>query len=236
MVSHHHKCIFVHVPKAGGQSIETFFLNDLGLTWKNRRPLLLMPNSEPDVGPPFLGHLTAQEYTEHHYISQELFDSYFVFSCVRNPWSRAVSFYKYLGYHNTHTFRQFVEDILPGELFDSKFYFVRPQVDYITDSQGHIIVNYVAKLETLDQDFEVVRESLNVDGPLPHVNSAKPQGIRPGRHPRSIVRYLRHRYLVAQDKLPTHKSYAAYYSHDLVERIADIYRRDVEAFDYSFDA
>ena len=134
-----------------------------------------------------------------------------------------------------HPFRQFVEDILPSKLFNNKFYFVRPQLDYITNDQGHIMVDYVAKLETLNRDFEVVRETLNVDGPLPHVNSAKSQRSQLGHHPRNITRYLRYRYLAARGRLPTYNNYVAYYDDQLVEKIGDIYRCDVEAFNYTFE-
>ena len=32
MISHEHKTVFIHIPKCGGQSVETCFLDDLGLS------------------------------------------------------------------------------------------------------------------------------------------------------------------------------------------------------------
>ena len=235
MVSHRHKAIFVHVPKAGGQSIETFFLNDLGLTRRTRTPLLLMPNPAPDVGPPRLAHLTAQEYTRYHYVTEEQFDEYLTFATVRDPWARAVSTYKYLGYHNSTTFRKFVERKLPVDLFDRMEYFVRPQFDYVAGSDGRVAVDHVLKLETLDADFDVIREALGLEGPLPHVNKSPPPRMGPSLRPRPMARYLRRQYLVARGLLPDHRDYREYYEPDLVERVADLYRRDVEAFGYRFD-
>ena len=54
VISHEHRCVFVHIPKCAGQSIETVFLEDLGLDWSNRSILLLRPNECPDIGPPRL--------------------------------------------------------------------------------------------------------------------------------------------------------------------------------------
>ena len=52
MISHNHEYVFVHIPKCGGQSIEHVFLNDLGLEWHNRSPLLLRPNDNLEIDSP----------------------------------------------------------------------------------------------------------------------------------------------------------------------------------------
>lgn len=66
MISHKHRFIFVYIPKVAGLSIELYFLNNLGLDWKNRRPLLLMHNTEPEIGPQKLAHLLALDYVKYH--------------------------------------------------------------------------------------------------------------------------------------------------------------------------
>ena len=52
MLSHQDKCLFVHIPKAAGQSVESIFVQRSGLTWQTRDALLLRPNKEPEQGPP----------------------------------------------------------------------------------------------------------------------------------------------------------------------------------------
>lgn len=108
MICHHHKCIFIHIPKTAGQSIEHVFLDLLGLTWETRAPLLLRFNDRKELGPPRLAHLKANDYVNFKYISEELFNSYFKFSFVRNPWSRLVSFYNYRKYYLFYNFKYFV--------------------------------------------------------------------------------------------------------------------------------
>ena len=95
LISHSHKTVFVHVPKCGGQSIETAFLADLGLDWETRAPLLLRLNDNLRLGPPRLAHLIARDYARYHYLSDELFRSYYSFAILRDPVARTVSLYNF---------------------------------------------------------------------------------------------------------------------------------------------
>ena len=81
-------CVFVHVPKCAGQSVEMFFLNRIGLDWERRAPLLLRPNDVPALGPHLLAHLKAHEYVEKKWMTPLEFNEYFKFAFVRNPWGQ----------------------------------------------------------------------------------------------------------------------------------------------------
>jgi len=163
MLSHEHKCIFVHIPKAAGISIEQVFLDALGLDFAHRDSLLLGIANRDGKGPKILSHLTAREYVECGYVSQGTFDAYFKFTFVRNPYDRVYSFYKYLGYARLVSFETFILHELPRLFGDPRLdYFIKPMSSYVYDESGTRFVDYVGKLETIDEDFGQVARRLNL--------------------------------------------------------------------------
>ena len=64
MICRSFNCIFIHIPKAAGRSIEQYFINRLNLDRENashRQQLLLTDNSDPARGTEKLSHLSAAE-------------------------------------------------------------------------------------------------------------------------------------------------------------------------------
>jgi len=173
MISHPHKTIFIHIPKCAGQSIESAFLEDLGLDWSTRAPLLLRPNSNTKIGPPRLAHLTARQYVEYHYVSEELFKSYYSFSVLRDPIDRVISTYNYMNIKNKSgefaSWKTFLYNWLP-EKMKTKNFFVLPQSDYILDLSGEVMVNDLFMLNTLEEKFPVIKEKAMLRCDLGHVN------------------------------------------------------------------
>ena len=90
MLDRKHNTIFVHVPKAAGQSVEKVFIERNGLTWSKRGPLLLRENDDPSVGPERLAHLTAAEYYELGHVTREEFDRMYKFAFVRKEMYRSL--------------------------------------------------------------------------------------------------------------------------------------------------
>lgn len=215
MISHHDKCLFVHVPKCAGQSVEIFFLRRVGLDWQRRAPLLLRANDVAELGPPRLAHLKAVEYLEKKWVTADQFDQYFKFTFVRNPWDRIASFYRYLGYDRLCSFSTFVAKHLPAKM-EKKAWFLCPQADYLYDSEGKLRVNFVGRFETLAADFATVCERMGIpDRQLPHVNDS---------HKRGPVQRFRRR----------PRPYKEMYDERSRAIVASLYAADVEAFGYSF--
>jgi hypothetical protein len=98
VICHQYRCVFVHIPKTAGMSIEQVFPDLLGLSWKARERLLLGRNEDPRQGPPKLEHLTAGDYLTCGHLTAAQFEWYFKVSFMRNPRDRIVPEYKYRGY------------------------------------------------------------------------------------------------------------------------------------------
>ncbi|WP_268035274.1 sulfotransferase family 2 domain-containing protein [Algoriphagus sp. PAP.12] len=162
MISHKHKCIFIHVPKAAGTSIERVFLEDLDLDMDNRHALLLGASTNISLGPRRISHLLAREYVSGHFISQELFESYFKFAFVRNPISRIYSTYKFLNFDRYVDFDTFVSKKI-DRLSEDKMYgfFMKPAYDYLFDENGKCLVDYIGKFESISVDFTNIISNIN---------------------------------------------------------------------------
>ena len=217
MISHHDKCVFVHVPKCAGQSIEMFFLARVGLEWETRAPLLLRPNDVPALGPPRLAHLKAHEYVEKKWMTPAQFDEYFKFAFVRNPWDRIASFYRFLGFDRRCSFSRFVTRHLPGQI-EKRHWFLCPQAEYLYDKDDQLLVDFVGRFESLAQDFASACQHMGMsNATLPHVNDSK--RARPG-----VMRWITRPSLPYRDMYNTHSQ----------QVVASLYEADVEAFKYRF--
>ncbi len=230
MISSKHKTIFIHIPKVAGQSIETMFLNDLGLDWKSRHSLLLRKKKPKEKGPSRLAHLRARDYVEFGYIDQVDFDEYFKFSFVRNPYSRTYSYYRYLGYANIMKFKDFVQEILRKKIDNNHFFFLS-QSEYLYDKDGKKLVDFVGKLETIEDDINEVikRANLRVKE-LPHVNKSKNELTR------GLSKIIKNPLLLMNlhtNNKPV-KDYTKMYDHESEKIVRQYYHDDLVNFNYKF--
>lgn len=142
MISHKYSVIFIHVNKTGGTSVEDAFRE---------------PNWD---------HQTPDEYIEMY--GKDVWDSYFKFATVRNPWDRMVSLYHFntKAHGENRKFPEWLEDAVynPNK-------FKGPQLDWIT-LDGKICVDFICRFETLNLDFQKVCKHLDVNLTLPHSNKS----------------------------------------------------------------
>ncbi|WP_082850117.1 sulfotransferase family 2 domain-containing protein [Halioglobus sp. HI00S01] len=214
MLCHKHNCVFVHIPKTAGMSVEQWFLDRLGLQEEDRPKLLLYRNDDPEKGPPRMAHLLAHQYVDCGHISADLFETYFRFSIVRNPYKRLISMYHYLPQSRATSFDDFVFNRFFRHLWRNMYWFVRPQVEYLNDKNGNMLVNRVIRFEQLNEDFSAVAKQLQLpDTPLPKVN-------------------------VSRDHRPKeYRSLADYYRRDETRRwVEHLYADDLAYFKYDFPA
>lgn len=223
-------CIFVHIPKTAGRSVEKFFLNKLGLDRDNaddRQQLLIVDNDDPARGTQKLTHLSASEYVDCGHITKEEFSSYFKFSFVRNPWARIVSEYRYRNFLGHKSFKDFVLNKLPEPGWDDKYRHIMPQTEMLYDGEGRLLVDFVGRFERLQNDFDHVCEHLGfTESTLPHVNSSDKKS-------RELRRKIRNR--LRHNGENNFRNYTEFYDAETRKTVANMYRADIEAFGYMFD-
>ena len=171
-ISHKHKCIFVHIPKCAGTSIE----HALGMHG---------PNEEIGIKP-FIHTCTDQEHLfgkgAQHYTIQEIrsiiypevFDSYFKFGMVRNPWDRLVSHFAWRGrkwtdginlekkQFNTQLL-QFYKSVVSGKEYPIH---LKQQWEFLYDDENKLLVDYIGRVENLQVDWAEICDQLGISLPL----------------------------------------------------------------------
>jgi hypothetical protein len=233
VICHPYRCVFVHVPKTGGISVEHVFLRLVGLTWDTREPLLLRANDDPAKGPPRLAHLKSTEYVSCGYLSQEQFETYFKFSFVRNPWDRMVSEYKYRGHPMRMSFKTWLLGHLPPPGFTDHYCHLVPQHEFIYDGEGRLLVDFVGRFESLQADFDAVCERLGIPRAfLPHENRSLETAPRI-RSLKGLKRRVR-RWLWTLRPKNVYPHYTDYYDEESRAHVARLYRKDIELFGYDF--
>lgn len=153
------KCIFIHVPKAAGTSI------NLAIYGKT------------------LGHYPASTFQVKF---PNLFQKSFKFSFVRNPWDRVLSAYRFALKGNTESmgvrnpqqyeipefssFESFLKNWLVKQDVTKLDFIFRPQYNFLYDEYDNLLVDYVGKVETLESDLMNVESKLGFKIPVLHSN------------------------------------------------------------------
>lgn len=207
LISDSHEFIFVRVRKTASQSmwaaLEPYVLPRPTGRWariKSRAGL------ERDYHR-FRFRAHDEITTAQRLMPPQRFERYFKFAIVRNPWRRLVSEYEFIlksPRHGRHRrvkalggFAPFIEMQIPRR--DAY------QINPLCDSDGNLLMDYVGKLETLDEDWKTICERIGI----PHVDL-----------PRKNVSVKR--------------PYTDYYTPETRDLVASHWSREIELFDYTF--
>ena len=227
MICREFNCLFVHVPKTAGQSVEQFFMDRLGLDWeRDRARVMLGDNPDRTRGTEKLAHLSAAEYLHDGFVEAEEFERLFKFSFVRNPYARIVSEYLYRNYFSHRNFRDFVLHRLPEPGWGDDYRHVMPQYDLLHDADGRLLVDFVGRFENLQADFDEVCRRLGID------DSALPHRNRSDKRSRNTKRRVRN--VLFRNGENDKQHYTEFYDDETRVAVERLYRRDIETFGYSF--
>jgi len=181
--------VFIHINKTGGSSVALA------------------------LGLPQQMHATALEIRQ--LVTREQWENAFKFAFTRNPWDKVVSHYHYrvqtnqtdLG-NNAMDFNEWVRRSYGEQnpTYYDKPRFFMPQLDWIADKSGKMIVDFVGQYENLAEDFGKACEQLGITRELPHVRKSH------------------------------HKHYSEYYEDDTRKIVERWFLKDIETFGYRFAA
>jgi len=202
LISDKKKVIFVHIQKTAGTSVSEVLRSEINDTRSFLRVHDFAVNAKKELG--------------------NQWDDYYKFAFVRNPWDRFVSWYSMITNpknnsgsndlweyvrQNSSNFKEFIKQCTnpPRDHEGIKKLGVN-QLDYITDSDGKIIVDYVGRFENFEKDFKTVLDRLDIKNvEIPHI-----------RHNSS------------------HGNYREYYDDETRQIIEDRFKKDIEYFGYQF--
>jgi chondroitin 4-sulfotransferase 11 len=200
VISNKHKFIFVHIPKCAGTSIEFSLNGSAYVKWDAHNKI-------------WVQHATAEQIKK---LYCQNYEDYFSFTFTRNPWDRAISDYfwmkKDLSIEDSFKNYLLLENNFntpnlryPHLNMTGRGDHILAQSDFILNSNGDRIVDFIGTFENLQEDFNIVCDKIGIPRKqLPHTNKTK------------------------------HRNYTEYYDEETKQIVAQKYAKDIEYFGYKF--
>lgn len=205
LISHTHKFIFIHIYKTGGTSISHALMPYCTPRFRIYAHKILSLFRFYSLNPiPYPKHISAGKLVDS--IGEEMFNSYFTFSIVRNPWDWQASLYHYMLAHPEHPEHKNISSL--GSF--SNYIEWRYQRGIVNQAEllqvgDRINLDFIGRFENLDHDFNRICLKLGIQERLPHKN------------------------------LIPKKPYQHYYTSETRAMIHEICKLDIDTFGYKFD-
>jgi len=143
---------------------------------------------------------------------EEIFNDYFIFTIVRNPFERLISaWYAFVVKNRAISdFGEFIGGRGSPYLLDENGKFNNehwlPLHYYVEFDENNSFIDFVGKYENLNDDWKFIAEKIGASTVLPYDTNS----------------------------IGKHRYYREYYTDELVEIVSDFYKRDLELFNYEF--
>ena len=208
IISHEKKFIFIHNYKVAGSSVTKVLSKYADDSYADARLLnkiLYSIGKYPKIyNSEFYGHIKACELKRQ--IPEAVFNTYYKFGFVRNPWDWQVSLYTYALKVESHHQHQLIKGMKSFEEYiDWRINKeIRFQKDFFYDENGKCLMDFIGKIENLDADFDSICNHIGIQETLPHINISK-----------------------------TGKSYLDYYTPNAIDLVNEAFKADIELFGYA---
>lgn len=205
IISGLHKFIFAAIPKTGTHAVRRALrehmgpqdVEQVGLFVQRQLPI-------PDLARLGHGHLTLAQVRP--YLQPEMFEAFFKFAFVRNPFDRFVSYCSFVT-RDTGEFERDPQAVMRELLADppSDHILFHPQHSFITDASGALLTDFVGRVEEMQKSYDEIAARIGIpSAQLDRVNASN------------------------------RRDYREYYDPPLIEGVAKYYARDLEMFGYEY--
>ncbi len=225
MISHEHKCIFIHIPKCAGTSIERALGHidthvERGVQDHRSIRMIEQPLMNLNIFSSIENFSEVLRRIHHNYravtnphnkftVTKEQYDSYYKFTIIRNPWARVFSWYKNVMRDEIHKKNLKITGHLSLNEFLRLYAgkgMMRPQTYWIKSFSGSTPLDYIGRFETLIEDFHEICKAIQLSQKnLPHIIKG------------------------------TNEDYREHFNQDSINFTGELYREEIEMFDYSFE-
>lgn len=169
-------------------------------------------------------HTYASEVKK--FIGPAQYSAYYKFAFVRNPWDRLYSLYNFMTHSDEINRGGYVFDQDEADRRGFKWFLLEnrmkatrarlygvdlnicqqttPQLDWLSEND-RLIVDFVGTYENLQQDFQLVSNSLGLNASLPWKNKY------------------------------SNKRYVDVYDNEMIDFVEQYHKKDIDMFNYTFD-
>ena len=206
IVSHAKQFIFFAVPKTGTHALRELLAPHKGPDdWEQQ--ILFGQQQSPiaEIAKIQHGHISAQQIAPH--LQPAIWQSYFKFAIVRNPFDRFISICFFLNRKNPQfleTPLQWMKSAITVSRFRARV-LVRPQYLQLVDAQGNSAMDYIGRYEQLQDSVDEICDRLQLKSTqLQKRNTSE------------------------------HNQYREYYDEELKSAVAEFYQEDLRRFNYCY--
>lgn len=206
IVSHKHGFIFAAIPKTGTHSVRQALrehlgaqdIEQVGLFVNKRFPFAELARIKH-------GHVGLQQVRP--FLGEDVFQRYFKFAFVRNPYDRFVSYCAFMTRANG-AFERDPQQVMRYLLFQAppeQHILFQPQNALLVDDRGRLVTDMVGRVEDMQASYDAICARIGLPtAPLEKVNSS------------------------------SRRDYREYYDDALRSGVARRYARDLALFGYEF--
>ena len=207
MLSEAHTFLFIHIPKTGGNSIQSVlkrYSEDQVIRRSHQDGLERFGVVNPKIGA--TKHAPLSYYKQR--LPLDLYTRLYKFTCIRNPWERMISLYFSPDKNRTEWNRDAFIRVVKRAPPTLSYLDDRPRgIARLIQRKANIELDFVMKFETLQTDFDAVCDAIGIPKQtLPRYNAAN------------------------------RKHYSAYYDGDLIQLVAKKFQYDIEHYQYAFES